>query len=178
MRACDTSEGESASDTEAEDEDEFDVAAARESARARVERLRGAERTAQRLRMGRNSAAANEDELELQGLRENVERAEERIRSIERMTDRLAAASTRALFGHHSTAQFPFGRPPGDQLDGPAEESTDGEDDRQTLDQEDARAILERLTRREDLSDEFWASVGLTRSMADRVERVQQRERL
>jgi hypothetical protein len=33
-----------------------------------------------------------------------------------------------------------------------------------------ARAILERLTQREEYSDEFWASVGLTRSMADRVD--------
>jgi hypothetical protein len=44
------------------------------------------------------------------------------------------------------------------------------------LDQElrDARALLERLTRRPDVSDEFWASVGLIRPLADRVERVQQ----
>ncbi|XPS77731.1 hypothetical protein M3J09_009758 [Ascochyta lentis] len=45
------------------------------------------------------------------------------------------------------------------------------------LDQElrDARSLLERLTRRDDVSDDFWASVGLTRSFADGVERVQER---
>jgi hypothetical protein len=47
------------------------------------------------------------------------------------------------------------------------------------LDQElrDARSLLERLTRRDDVSDDFWASVGLTRSFADGVERVQERGR-
>ncbi|KZM20079.1 hypothetical protein ST47_g8769 [Ascochyta rabiei] len=45
------------------------------------------------------------------------------------------------------------------------------------LDQElrDARSLLERLARRDDVSDDFWASVGLTRSFADGVERVQER---
>lgn len=50
------------------------------------------------------------------------------------------------------------------------------------LDQElrDARALLERLSRRDNVPDEFWASVGLRRPLADRLERVQheQRERL
>lgn len=47
------------------------------------------------------------------------------------------------------------------------------------LDQElrDARNILERLARRGDVGDDFWASVGLTRSFADGVERVQERGR-
>ena len=53
-------------------------------------------------------------------------------------------------------------------------------DEEMPLDQElrDARALLERLARREDVSDDFWASVGLRRPVADRVERIQQRERL
>lgn len=59
-------------------------------------------------------------------------------------------------------------------------------DDRATSDEEtplvdqelrDARILLERLSRREDISDDFWASVGLRRPVADRVERIQQRER-
>lgn len=41
----------------------------------------------------------------------------------------------------------------------------------------DARSLLERLTRRGDIGDDFWASVGLTRSFADGVERVQERGR-
>jgi hypothetical protein len=60
----------------------------------------------------------------------------------------------------------------------PEERSTVAED--LPLDQElrDARALLERLTRRDDISDDFWASVGLRRPLADRIERIQQRERL
>lgn len=48
------------------------------------------------------------------------------------------------------------------------------------LDQDlrDARSLLERLSRREDIGDDFWASVGLTRSFADRVESFNERERL
>jgi hypothetical protein len=48
------------------------------------------------------------------------------------------------------------------------------------LDQElrEARSLLERLSRREDVSDDFWASVGLTRSFADRVESFNEREHL
>lgn len=47
------------------------------------------------------------------------------------------------------------------------------------LDQElrDARSLLERLARRADIGDDFWASVGLTRSFTDGIERVQERER-
>jgi hypothetical protein len=43
------------------------------------------------------------------------------------------------------------------------------------LDQElrEARSLLERLSRREDVSDDFWASVGLTRPFADRVEALE-----
>lgn len=74
-------------------------------------------------------------------------------------------------------------RPRSDQVDGATEplgsfEERFGPQD-STQDQElrDARTILERLTQREDVSDEFWASVGLTRSMADRVESIQQRDR-
>jgi hypothetical protein len=71
------------------------------------------------------------------------------------------------------------------QLDGPVDDLADNNDDDDEddapslvptdavpLDQElrDARSLLERLSRRGDVSDDFWASVGLTRSFADRVE--------
>ncbi|KAF1358331.1 hypothetical protein EJ07DRAFT_180047 [Lizonia empirigonia] len=36
----------------------------------------------------------------------------------------------------------------------------------------DARNLLQRLTSRRDITDDFWASVGLTRSFADGVERL------
>ena len=77
-------------------------------------------------------------------------------------------------------------------VDGPADEqqpesfaTTIVDDDIPTtspaspLDQElrDARSLLERLSRRDDIGDDFWASVGLTRSFADGVERVQERGR-
>lgn len=76
------------------------------------------------------------------------------------------------------------------QLDGPADEpaNTSEEEtppplvraDSTPLDQElrDARSLLERLAHRQDISDDFWASVGLTRSFADPVERFQELERL
>lgn len=65
-----------------------------------------------------------------------------------------------------------------DQLDGPAgERNYTGESSALAQELRDARALIERLTRREDISDDFWASVGLRRPAADRVER-QHRERL
>ncbi|KAF2269299.1 hypothetical protein CC78DRAFT_308836 [Lojkania enalia] len=63
-----------------------------------------------------------------------------------------------------------------EQVDGPTErlrsEMHDMQDELQVLDQElrDARAILERLSRRDDISDEFWASVGLARPVAENVQ--------
>lgn len=75
------------------------------------------------------------------------------------------------------------------QLDGPADEPASTSEaetppltraDSTPLDQElrDARSLLERLASREDISDDFWASVGLTRSFADPVQRFQELERL
>jgi hypothetical protein len=62
----------------------------------------------------------------------------------------------------------------------PDEEATrSGETEAQSFDPElqQARAILERLSRRDDISDEFWASVGLTPPLAERVEHIHRRER-
>jgi len=59
-------------------------------------------------------------------------------------------------------------------------EPADTPPDTPPLDQElrDARSLLDRLSRRRDISsDDFWASVGLSRSFADPVERFQERER-
>lgn len=68
----------------------------------------------------------------------------------------------------------------GDQLDGSTDDPNP-EDERAALDHEMrvARAILERLTQREEYGDDFWASVGLTRSMTDGLDSYyeQQRER-
>lgn len=59
------------------------------------------------------------------------------------------------------------------------DDEAQGESPASPLDQElrDARSLLERLTRRGDIGDDFWASVGLTRSFTDGIERVQERGR-
>jgi hypothetical protein len=59
------------------------------------------------------------------------------------------------------------------------DDEAQGETPASPLDQElrDARSLLERLTRRGDIGDDFWASVGLTRSFTDGIERVQERGR-
>lgn len=87
-------------------------------------------------------------------------------------------------------ARIATDRPQDHQLDGHVHESAEvtrvGSEERVLphssidveLDQElrDARSLLERLSRRDDVSDDFWASVGLTRSFADRVERLGERD--
>jgi hypothetical protein len=84
-----------------------------------------------------------------------------------------------------------------EQLDGPVDGPVDGPADGPAPTSEDeipplislnplpldrelqeARSLLDRLSRREDVSDDFWASVGLTRSFADRVESFNEREQL
>ncbi|PVI07972.1 hypothetical protein DM02DRAFT_237679 [Periconia macrospinosa] len=96
-----------------------------------------------------------------------------------------SAVNVRSFYGeiiaHDSESQVdgPEGHHPDASTEEPAEERT-STDEELPLDQElrDARALLERLTRRDDVSDEFWASVGLQRPLADRLERIQQHERL
>lgn len=150
LRACDTSEDESASDTEEEDVEERDA-------------------TLRRLRSLGSS------------LHEPPPPNPYRYAGGVRERSRESSAYVRSFYGEVTageTERLPERRM-ADQFDGPADEAGAPEED-MTLDQElrDARAILERLTRRDDISDEFWASVGLRRPLADRVERIQQRERL
>ncbi|KAF2872582.1 hypothetical protein BDV95DRAFT_390152 [Massariosphaeria phaeospora] len=156
FRACDTSEDDSASDTEEEELELTPELAWAPSPRRH--RYHAAEPPAR-----------------------NPERYSRRVH------DRSGEASAyvRRAFLHHrpsppvdntrSTRSRLINRP-----DGPADEPTTGDNEVPALDQElrDARALLERLTRRPDVTDEFWASVGLNRPMADRVERFQQLERL
>ncbi|CAO2658810.1 Nn.00g065330.m01.CDS01 [Neocucurbitaria sp. VM-36] len=183
MRACDTSEDDTASDTEEED---IDV-------RGSIRRLNGAEVLRNRMNLSdppsrhriRPSYFSNEPPSR------DTERYSRRV--LERSRD--ASAYVRSFY-NPSTSRGdvgdlqPSGLPPltalEAQVDGP---SSLGDDvvlpplssfDSPPLDQElrDARSLLERLSRREDISDDFWASVGLTRSFADPVERFQERERL
>ncbi|KAJ4365302.1 hypothetical protein N0V83_008922 [Neocucurbitaria cava] len=183
MRACDTSEDDTASDTEEED---IDV-------RGSIRRLNGAEAFRNRMNLSdpvpsrrrmRPSYFSNEPPLR------DSERYSRRV--IERSRD--ASAYVRSFYNPSTSrgeGDAPADRLPSltaleAQVDGPL---TAGDDvvlpplssfDAQPLDQElrDARSLLERLSRREDISDDFWASVGLTRSFADPVERFQERERL
>jgi hypothetical protein len=84
--------------------------------------------------------------------------------------------------------EYRFDTPRMEQLDGPVDGPLSASEDDVTpvvsnspaLDQElrEARSLLERLSRRADVSDNFWASVGLTRSFADRVESFNEREQL
>ncbi|KAF2690822.1 hypothetical protein K458DRAFT_398798 [Lentithecium fluviatile CBS 122367] len=152
LRICDTSEDDSASDTEAEDEDMHpdSIALRRRSA----------------VRSSFHDPPTPNPRLLSRNLRDR---------------SRDMATYVRSFYGEVTTqdvARVPERRSY-DQLDEPAEERNAVDEDL-PLDQElrDARALLERLTRRDDVSDEFWASVGLRRPLADRVERIQQRERL
>ena len=84
--------------------------------------------------------------------------------------------------------EYRFDTPRMEQLDGHVDGPLSASEDDATpvvsnspaLDQElrEARSLLERLSRRADVSDNFWASVGLTRSFADRVESFNEREQL
>lgn len=57
----------------------------------------------------------------------------------------------------------------------PDRRDLDGEERGRDQELRDARSLLLRLTERGDVGDEFWASVGLLRSFADGVERVERR---
>ncbi|KAF1955450.1 hypothetical protein CC80DRAFT_526135 [Byssothecium circinans] len=95
-----------------------------------------------------------------------------------------STANVRSFYGEVTTQEpeRQVQRPAEDQLDGSGEDRAEERttDEELPLDQElrDARALLERLVRRDDVGDDFWTSVGLRRPLADRVERIQQRERL
>jgi hypothetical protein len=151
MRACDTSDSDSASDTEEEDVD----------FRPEISSLR------RRSRHGYGEEPPSRNPM----------------RYSRAIRDRSRGATAYVRNFYSSTLREdsqPSERPLSAQMDGPAEEPSNADDELQTLDQElrDARAILERLSRREDVPESYWASVGLSRSLADRVERLQQRERL
>ncbi|KAG9190651.1 hypothetical protein G6011_08739 [Alternaria panax] len=185
MRACDTSEDDTASDTE---EDEMDVRGSirrRTGTEAFGNRLGISHSTEPRRRM-RPSYFSNEPPAR------DTERYS--LRVIDRSRDASEVVRSFYNSGIWRDAETEAAqRPQIPQLDGPAEDSASASDNESIpplvradspppppLDQElrDARSLLERLARREDVSDDFWASVGLTRSFADPVERFQELERL
>jgi hypothetical protein len=187
MRACESSDNDTASDTEAEEDDT--APAAEEIARHyNPITLR---------RRSRPSYFSDEPP------HRDTERHSRRV--MERARDASAyvrsfyspdSARPRSLRGVISSPnrtsrsrRYQVDGPRMEQLDGPVDSPPHISDDEipplvalnsPALDQElrEARSLLERLSRREDVSDDFWASVGLTRSFADRVESFNERERL
>ncbi|KAF1839290.1 hypothetical protein BDW02DRAFT_540254 [Decorospora gaudefroyi] len=193
MRACDTSEDDTASDTE---EEEVDV-------RGSIRRLNGRE-------VYRNRIAPSDPIVPRRRIRPSYFSNEPPIRDTARYSPRVVDRALNA--GIYLRRYYGSGawrgteeeeevqrRPPISQFDGPTDEPPSASSEEgisaleeeipplvradagaQPLDQElrDARSLLERLSRREDISDDFWASVGLTRSFADPVERFQELERL
>ncbi|KAF2035437.1 hypothetical protein EK21DRAFT_96680 [Setomelanomma holmii] len=169
MRACDTSEDDTASDTEAE-EDETAPTAEAISHRYNPITLR---------RRSRPSYFSDEPP------NRDTDRYSRRV--MERTRD--ASSYVRSFYNSvsaHSRSLRVDG-PRMEQLDGPVDGPAPASDDdiphllsldSSLLDQElrEARSLLERLSRREDVSDDFWASVGLTRSFADRVESFNERQ--
>ncbi|KAH9881334.1 hypothetical protein IAQ61_000058 [Plenodomus lingam] len=182
LRACDTSEDGTASDTE-EDEpadraQQLALAQYRhqhqihlDQGMARRRRIDAAE---SRRRM-RPSYFSNEPPMR------DSERYSRRV--LERSRD--ASAYVRSFYHLPAPASHTNDESTHiEQLDGPAEEQPSAPEDDTValgslLDQQlrDARSLLERISRRADISDDFWASVGLSRSFADPVERFQERER-
>ncbi|KAH8730120.1 hypothetical protein GQ44DRAFT_700852 [Phaeosphaeriaceae sp. PMI808] len=187
MRACDTSEDDTASDTEVED-DEDGTAGIGEWFRLHYNPVN--------TRRHRPSLFADEPP------RRDNERYSRRVMARSRDASSYVRsfynpshAPPRSLRGVMSSPSRASRTR--DVVDGPQLEQLDGAADGPVLageedifplismtfaplDQElrEARLLLERLSRREDVSDDFWASVGLTRSFADRVESFNERERL
>ena len=184
MRACDTSEDDSASDTEEEEMDVRGSIRRRTGTEARRNRLNISDSTAPRRRM-RPSYFSSEPPAR------DTERYGLRVIDRSRDASEVVHSFYNSGIWRDADTEAPQ-RPQIPQLDGPAEEPVSANDyegmpplipaespQPPPLDQElrDARSLLERLARREDVSDDFWASVGLTRSFADPVERFQELER-
>ncbi|KAF2847984.1 hypothetical protein T440DRAFT_470573 [Plenodomus tracheiphilus IPT5] len=198
MRACDTSDDDTASDTE-EDEpvDAAPVPAWRRQMDYRNQAFSEAVESRRRI-IERRRQVAVDALASHRRMRPSYFSDEPPMRDSERYSRRVlersreASAYVRNLYDRAPPANDENNTQL-EQLDGPVDDQTSaqtsaGEDDTSPiepagtspLDQElrDARSLLERLSRRGDISDDFWASVGLSRSFADPVERFQERERL
>ncbi|KAF2833708.1 hypothetical protein CC86DRAFT_365534 [Ophiobolus disseminans] len=186
MRACDTSDDDTASDTEADEDDTVPTA----------EAIRHRYNPITLRRRSRPSYFSDEPP------HRDTERYSRRV--MERTRDASAyvrsfygpnAPPSRSLRGVMSSPNratrirtYQVDGPRMEQLDGPVDGPVSAGDEEMPplvalhspLDRElsDARQLLERLSRREDVSDDFWASVGLTRSFADRVESFNERDQI
>ncbi len=194
MRACDTSEDDTASDTEEEDINISGSMRRLRRLRTATEAIRNELHRSEAIRSELNELNRSDPAPSRRRIRPSYFSNEPPLRETERYSRRVLERSRDATafvrnYYNASTSQnteTQADRPRTDQLDGPTEGyySFSGGDEPPPLepvplDQElrDARSLLERLSRREDISDDFWASVGLTRSFADPVERFQERER-
>ncbi|KAH7389540.1 hypothetical protein DE146DRAFT_620185 [Phaeosphaeria sp. MPI-PUGE-AT-0046c] len=164
MRACDTSDDDTASDTEAEEDDTAPTA---ETIRHRYNPY---------ILRRRSRPSYFSDEPPHRDTERYSQRVTERTRA--------ASAYVRSYYGP-VYREGPRMEQLDGSVDGPLSASDDeippvASSDSSNLDQElrEARSLLERLSRRVDITDDFWASVGLTRSFADRVESFNERERL
>jgi hypothetical protein len=187
MRACESSDDDTASDTEAEEDDTAPTAEeiARQYNPITLRR--------------RSRPSYFSDEPPHRDTERHSRRVMERARDASAYVRSFYNSETgrpRSMRGVMSSpmrttrvARHQVDGPSLEQLDGPVDGPAPGSDEdvpplvalhSPALDQElrEARSLLERLSRREDVRDDFWASVGLTRSFADRVESFNERDRL
>lgn len=185
MRACDTSDDDTASDTEAEE----DSAPTAEAIRHRYNPYTLRRRS--RPSYFSDEPPHRDTERYSRRVTERTRAASAYVRSYYRPSSQRRSADGDLSSTQPSPRlrQVQARAPRLEQLDGHADGPLSASDDEvphaaspdsSNLDQElrEARSLLERLSRRVDITDDFWASVGLTRSFADRVESFNERERL
>jgi len=182
MRACDTSDDDTASDTDA-DEDAEPVPTAG-AWRYNPVTLR---------RRSRPSYFSvwpprRDTERYSRQVMERTRDASAYVRSFYSPNTAPSGSLRGVMSSPNGTTRTRADAPRMEQLDGPIDEAATPSDDEipplvsihSPLDRElqEARSLLDRLSRREDVGDDFWASVGLTRSFADHVEHSNEREQL
>ncbi|ORY09391.1 hypothetical protein BCR34DRAFT_602904 [Clohesyomyces aquaticus] len=163
IRACDTSDDDTASDTEEEDME------------LRPEQIH----TTRRAHWVGGGVTINRPAYRVDG---PPSRDPTRYSRAVRERSRDASAYVRNYYSHT------LPREPTQQSERPLSSGLDGLDDvRQNLEDEadtlemdlqGARALLEGLAQRDDIPDEFWASIGLSRSAQAQIERLQDQIRL
>ncbi|OCL04013.1 hypothetical protein AOQ84DRAFT_442337 [Glonium stellatum] len=151
-RACDTSDEDTASDTEPEDIEVREISAPRHASSRNANYLADEPPSRNPYRYSRD-------------LRNRSRDASRFVRNFYSFTSR-AGPREGSLPNHSFDDDISLG-------------DRDAEDDAHIQDPEleQMRSILERLARRDDIPEEFWISAGLTPPLAERVERLQ-RERL
>ncbi|KAL5120536.1 hypothetical protein ACEQ8H_001555 [Pleosporales sp. CAS-2024a] len=190
MRACDTSDDDTAEDTEAEEE-----APAADATRQRYNPIalrrrsrpsyfsdepphRDTERYSRQVMERTRDASAYVHGFYASG-------SDAVARSMRRSVRGVTSSPNRSLLTQEHVTDGPRTEQPDGPVDGPLPAGDDEVPhlipiNSPALDEElrEARSLLERLSRNRHVSDDFWASIGLTRSFADRVESFNEREQL